>query len=158
MKIVAQGSGKVLDAAMSDATVIVWEDNGGDNQLWYFDEHAAAEFQEKLPHSQTLPLIRNKNFPDLVLDFHWMDYEEEGAEWGKVYLHDSVHGGYNQRFMKDAQGNIICLGTESEPRWDLRLDIIADDPMEAENGAKVGCYRQEKSGNQKWDFVYVDDE
>ena len=87
-----------------------------------------------------------------------MDYEEEGAEWGKVYLHDSVHGGYNQRFMKDAQGNIICLGTESEPRWDLRLDIIADDPMEAENGAKVGCYRQEKSGNQKWDFVYVDDE
>ena len=66
MKIVAQGSGKVLDAAMSDATVIVWEDNGGDNQLWYFDEDAAAEFQEKLPHSQTLPLIRNKNFPDLV--------------------------------------------------------------------------------------------
>merc|ERR1711862_719262 len=116
MKIVAQGSGKVLDAAMSDATVIIWEDNGGDNQLWYLDE---------------------------------------GPEWGKVYLHTEVHGGYNQRFLRDSQGNIICLGTESEPRWDLRLDVIADDPTEAENGTKVGCYTQEKSGNQKWDFVYV---
>merc|ERR1711862_380262 len=77
------------------------------------------------------------------------------GKWGKVYLHTEVHGGYNQRFLRDSQGNIICLGTESEPRWDLRLDVIADDPTEAENGTKVGCYTQEKSGNQKWDFVYV---
>ena len=64
MKIVAQGSGKVLDAAMSDATVILWEDNGGDNQLWYMDE--APELQDKLPHSQIPPLIRNKKFSELV--------------------------------------------------------------------------------------------
>ena len=91
------------------------------------------------------------------MHFKCSDYEEEGAEWGKVFLNDEVHGGYNQRFLRDAQGNIVCLGTETEPRWDLRLDVIAEDPMEAENGTKIGCYRQEKSGNQKWDFVEVDE-
>ena len=73
VKIVAQGSGKVLDAAMSDATVILWEDNGGDNQLWYMDE--APELQDKLPHSQIPPLIRNKKFSELVSQL-WLEQSQ----------------------------------------------------------------------------------
>ena len=47
-------SGRVLDASMTNlGEVVLWDKNGQDNQLWYFD----GPIQD---------VIRNKEFPDRV--------------------------------------------------------------------------------------------
>ena len=47
-------SGRVLDASMTNlGEVVLWDKNGQDNQLWYFDD----------PNQD---VIRNKEFPDRV--------------------------------------------------------------------------------------------
>ena len=53
-RIHALESGKVLDASMSDVgEVVLWEENGHDNQLWFWD-------------GDDKDILRNKAFPDLV--------------------------------------------------------------------------------------------
>ena len=48
-------SGRVLDASMTNlGEVVLWDKNGQDNQLWYFD-------------GPNQDVIRNKEFPDRVL-------------------------------------------------------------------------------------------
>ena len=57
-KIVSVGSGKVLDASMSSIRsptkqVVLWESNGQDNQLWFWD-------------GPSRDALRNKQFPHMV--------------------------------------------------------------------------------------------
>ena len=52
--IESQQSGKVLDAALTDiGEVILWDYNGGDNQLWFWD-------------GRDRDILRNKKFPNKV--------------------------------------------------------------------------------------------
>ena len=52
--ILGAESGKVLDASMTNiGEVVMWEMNGQDNQLWFWD----PEYRE---------VLRNKQFPDMV--------------------------------------------------------------------------------------------
>ena len=53
-KIMGEASGKFLDASMSNiGEVVLWESNGQDNQLWYWD-------------GPSRDALRNKQFPDRV--------------------------------------------------------------------------------------------
>ena len=54
-KIFGEQTGKVLDASLSNAgEVVLWESNGGDNQLWYWD-------------GIDRDILRNKMFPNKVI-------------------------------------------------------------------------------------------
>jgi len=127
---------KVLDASMSNEyEVVIWDYHGGDNQQWWYD----GEY------------IRNKKFPEKVLDFHWMDYNDNG--WGKVYLFDE-NGGFNQKWsFKFA--NIECMGDQSSCIENLHLDIFEGSKA---NGAKVGVYEGTGNSNQKWNVYFVNTE
>jgi len=133
-KIFGGASGKVLDASRSNVgEVVLWESNNGNNQLWYWDG----------PNRDNL---RNKEFPNRVLDFHWDDYQRN--HWGKVYLHQDFHNGWNQRWEMH-QGEIICKGSNRQTIPNLRLDVFAG---ETHNGAKVGVYQRNGAQNQSWRF------
>ena len=46
------GSGRVVQAS-SESSVVLWDQNNGDNQLWYWDPNDSQ-------------ILRNKAFPDKV--------------------------------------------------------------------------------------------
>jgi len=133
-KIVGEASGKVLDASMSNiGEVVLWESNGQDNQLWYWD-------------GPNQDVLRNKKFPDRVLDFHWHDYQR--SQWGKVYLTPDFHNGWNQRWWWTMEGiELVCKGFAHQTVPNLRLDVFAS---ETHNGAKVGVYQRNGARNQQW--------
>ena len=55
-KIHGDQSGRVLDASMTSVgEVALWDDNGQDNQLWYWD-------------AINRDVLRNKQFPNRVCD------------------------------------------------------------------------------------------
>ena len=124
-------SGRVLDASLSDVgEVILWEKHGDDNQLWFWDD-------------QDRDVLRNKKFPNKVLDFHWWDYQEDN--WGKVYLND-FNNGWNQKWEFDGK-EIICKGFRHRTVENLRLDVHS---WATHNGAKVGVYQRTRNSNQRW--------
>merc|ERR1712198_527452 len=93
--ILGSDSGRVLDASLScPGEVCLWVKNGQDNQLWYWDG----------PNGDVL---RNKKFPNKVLDFDYNEYDR--TRWGRVYLTSDYHGGWNQRF-QFVGGEIACKG------------------------------------------------
>ena len=111
--------------------MVLWEFNGQDNQFWFWDGE----------------MLRNKKFPNKVLDFHWLDYQKNS--WGKVYLHNE-NGGMNQKWSLNRLGGsgdeIICkYGKHQNLR--LLLDVHSSG---TQNGAKVGCYSPTGGVNQKW--------
>ena len=111
--------------------VVLWEFNGQDNQFWFWDGE----------------MLRNKKFPNKVLDFHWLDHQKNS--WGKVYLHNE-NGGMNQKWSLNRLGGsgdeIICkYGKHQNLR--LLLDVHSSG---TQNGAKVGCYSPTGGVNQKW--------
>ena len=150
--------------------VVMWEMNGQDNQLWFWD----PEYRE---------VLRNKQFPDMVkistwlsgnlfhslicfrwkeyswswkeqkirvllsqaLDFHWADYCESDPNWGKVYLNEFTDLP-NQKF-EQYGSEIICKGSNEEHIPDLRLDVFQNG---TDDGAKVGVYLKNDSPNQMW--------
>ena len=125
--ILGKQSGKALDANRSNqGELFLWDFNGGDNQLWFWDGE----------------LLRNKHFPNKVLDFHWMDYQRNS--WGKVYLHD-FNGGLNQKWQISGE-EIITKHNQS-----LRLDVYGSG---SQNGTKVGCFKRNRNSNQKWIIQY----
>jgi len=131
-KICGDASGKVLDASMSNVgEVVLWDSNGQDNQMWYWD-------------GPNRDVLRNKKFPNRVLDFHFDDYQRN--QWGKVYLTTDFHNGWNQRWQM-SNGEIICKGSNKQAIQNLRLDVFAG---ETHNGAKVGVYQRNGGANQSW--------
>lgn len=131
-KIMGEASGKMLDASMSNiGEVVLWESNGQDNQLWYWD-------------GPSRDALRNKQFPDRVLDFNFDDYR--GKQWGEVYLTTDFHNGWNQRWQVD-RGEIVCKGFARQTVPNLRLDVFAG---KSDNGAKVGVYQKNGGHNQRW--------
>jgi len=131
--ILGAESGKVLDASMTNiGEVVMWEMNGQDNQLWFWD----PEYRE---------VLRNKQFPDMALDFHWADYCESDPNWGKVYLNEFTDLP-NQKF-EQYGSEIICKGSNEEHIPDLRLDVFQNG---TDDGAKVGVYLKNDSPNQMW--------
>ena len=126
-------SGKVLNASLSDiGEVVIWEENGGDNQLWFWDD-------------QDGDVLRNKRFPNKVLDFHCGDYQEDN--WGKVYLNE-FNNGWNQKWQIDGK-EIICKGFQNRAVDGLRLEVHSS---ATHNGAKVGVYHRTGNPNQNWEF------
>ena len=124
-------SGRVLDASLSNVgEVVLWDRNGGDNQLWFWD-------------GQDRDVLRNKKFPRRVLDFHWGDYQKHG--WGKVYLHE-FNGGWNQKWQFDGR-ELVCKGFQSKMVHNLRLDVHGSATA---SGAKVGVYQRNGNANQRW--------
>ena len=124
-------SGKVLDASLSsEGEVVLWEKHGGDNQLWFWDD-------------QYRDVLRNKNFPNKVLDFQWRDYQEHN--WGKIYLNEFISG-WNQKWQFEGR-EIICKGFQHKTVENLRLDVHGS---ATHNGAKVGVYQATGNPNQKW--------
>ena len=124
--ILGKQSGKALDANRNNqGELFLWDFNGGDNQLWFWDGE----------------LLRNKHFPNKVLDFHWADYQRDS--WGKVYLHD-LNGGLNQKWQ--VSGEEIISKHNS-----LRLDAYGSG---IQNGTKVGGYKRTGNSNQKWIIQY----
>ena len=107
--------------------VILWEFNGQDNQFWFWDGE----------------MLRNKKFPNKVLDFHWMDYQQNS--WGKVYLHNE-NGGMNQKWSLTGEDEIISQHGKHQ-NLHLFLDVYSN---ETQNGARVGCYTATGGLNQKW--------
>jgi len=131
-KIHGDQSGRVLDASMTCVgEVALWNDNGQDNQLWYWD-------------ATNRDVLRNKQFPNRVLDLNWHDYQRTG--WGKVYLHTDLHGGWNQRW-EFLNGEIACKGTQHRQIPNLRLDVHGSCTG---NGSKVGVFQRNGAQNQKW--------
>jgi len=131
-KIIGEGSGKVLDASMSNiGEVVLWESNGQDNQLWFWD-------------GPSRDALRNKQFPHMVLDFNFDDYQ--GNQWGKVYLTNDFHNGWNQRWQISGP-EIICKGFARQTVPNLCLDVKAH---ASNNGAKVGVYQRNGGSNQRW--------
>merc|ERR1712223_1361049 len=131
--ILGAESGKVLDTSMTNiGEVVMWEMNGQDNQLWFWD----PEYRE---------VLRNKQFPDMALDFHWADYCESDPNWGKVYLNEFTDLP-NQKF-EQYGSEIICKGSNEEHIPDLRLDVFQNG---TDDGAKVGVYLKNDSPNQMW--------
>ena len=117
--------------------MILWEFNGQDNQFWFWDGE----------------MLRNKKFANKVLDFHWMDYQQNS--WGKVYLHNE-NGGMNQKWnltvdyesdswTKDTYEIVSQHGKHQNLH--LYLDVYSN---ETQNGARVGCYTATGGLNQKW--------
>jgi len=132
-KIHALESGKVLDASMSnEGEVVLWEMNGQENQLWFWDG------PEK-------DVLRNKAFPHLALDFHWDDYENTEDQWGKIYLNEYTEN-WNQRWEIDGN-ELICKGSPHEPVDGLRMDIWHNS---SEDGAIVGVHQQNGTPAQWW--------
>lgn len=131
-KICGDASGKVLDASRSNVgEVVLWDNNGQDNQLWYWD-------------GPNRDVLRNKQYPNRVLDFHFDDYQRN--QWGKVYLHLDFHNGWNQRWQMYRE-EIICKGSAKQEIPNLRLDVFAG---ETHNGAKIGVYQRNGGANQSW--------
>jgi len=123
-KIHALESGKVLDASMSnEGEVVLWEMNGQENQLWFWD-------------GSDKDVLRNKAFPHLALDFHWDDYENTEDQWGKIYLNEFTEN-WNQRWEIDGN-ELICKGSPHEPVDGLRMDIWHN---ESQDGAIVGVHQ-----------------
>ena len=106
--------------------MVLWEFNGQDNQFWFWDGE----------------MLRNKKFPNKVLDFHWSDYQKNS--WGKVYLHNE-NGGMNQRWI--LRGDEIFCQYGKHQNLRLLLDVHSSS---TQNGAKVGCYSSTGGVNQKW--------
>ena len=124
-------SGRVLDASLSNiGEVVLWDKHGGDNQLWFW-------------YGQDRDVLKNKKFPNKVLDFHWGDYQKHG--WGKVYLHE-FNGGWNQKWQFDGR-ELVCKGFRNKMVHDLRLDVNGG---AINNGAKVGVYQKNGNANQRW--------
>ena len=109
--------------------MILWEFHGKDNQLWFWDGD----------------MLRNKKFPNRVLDFHIMDYQKNS--WGKVYLHNDVHGEMNQQWSITNGGDEIICKYGQDQNLRLLLDVHSH---KTQNAAKVGCYPQNGGLNQKW--------
>jgi len=138
-KICAETSDKVLDASkMHDGECCLWEDNNEDSQLWFWDG----------PQGD---ILRNKEFPDRVLDFCFADYEKEN--WGKVRLTNDCHDGWNQRFHMD-QCEIFCKGSTCKTISNLCLDVAEGGDH---NGAKVGVCEKNGGQNQCWRLEEKDD-
>jgi len=134
-RIHALESGKVLDASMSNhGEVVLWEENGQDNQLWFWD-------------GDDKDILRNKAFPHWALDFHWDDYQNSDDQWGKIYLGECSHN-WNQKWEFDGN-ELVCKGSPYEPVSGLRMDIYQNG---TEDGTKVGVYQQNGAGNQLWTY------
>ena len=124
-------SGRVLDASRTNGgEVVLWGKHGGDNQLWFWD-------------NQNQGVLRNKQVPDKVLEFHCVDYQEDN--WGKVYLNEFNHG-WNQKWQLDGK-EIICKGFQNRTIENLRLEVHSS---ATHNGAKVGVYHRTGNPNQQW--------
>ena len=125
-------SGKVLDACNDHTgfcevgveTILVPQHDFVDNQQWFQDGQ----------------LIRNKMWPDKVLDFHYNDYKAKG--YGRVYLNSDDHGQDNQRWAFHWNG-IENLYREAN----FRLDLYNNDHK---TGGHVGCYPTNGEGSQNW--------
>ena len=79
-----------------------------------------------------------------VLDFNFDDYQ--GSQWGKVYLTNDFHNGWNQRWQISGP-EIICKGFARQTVPNLCLDVKA---CASNNGAKVGVYERNGGSNQRW--------
>jgi len=121
-------SGKVLDASVAEpGRVYIHDFHGGHNQQWIWNGDT----------------LRNRRFPDKVLDFHWSDYNKHG--WGKVYLHE-FNGGANQRL--EIQGREIACKHKNN----LRLDVHWG---HRHNGAEVGVQKRNGSASQTFDVKMI---
>jgi len=138
-QICGDGSGKVLETSLSNVgEVVLWDKNGQDSQLWYWDG----------PDGDVL---RNKRFPQKVLDFDWLDFEKH--QWGKVRLH-TLNNGWNQKWHVKGP-ELACKGFQYDQIPNLRLDVIKG---ETGNGAIVGVYQRNGSSNQRWQLTANEDE
>merc|ERR1712212_29774 len=115
----------------NEGEVVLWKSNDGDNQLWYWD-------------GRNGDILRNKQFPNMVLDFDHSEYEDE--DWGRVTLNEDCHNGWNQRW-RIRDGEIFCKGSEDNTIEDLCLDVNG---AKTHNGAKIGVYQRNGQDNQKW--------
>ena len=98
-------SAKVLQAGMikeGKVEVDLWEFNGQDCQLWFWDSE----------------MLRNKKFPNKVLNFQWSDYQKNS--WGKVYLHNE-NGEMNQRW--SLRGDEFFCHYGMDHNFKLVLDV-----------------------------------
>ena len=91
-------------------------------------------------------MLRNKNFPNKVLDFQWSDYQKNS--WGKVYLHNE-NGEMNQRW--SLRGDEFFCHYGMDQNFKLVLDVHSSS---TQNGAKVGCTTSTGGDNQKW-FIQI---
>merc|ERR1712179_161605 len=126
-------SKKVLDLA-EDYSFILWDSNGKDSQMWFWDRH----------------FLRNKSCPDRVADLHGEQYKSKS--WGQVQMSKTNHGLLNQHFQFKGE-EIICKGFQREAKDNFRLDAYES---RTKNGTKVGINKKKRKNyeNQRWNIKY----
>ena len=136
-------SGKAMDATWDpswapDYPVIMWDYNGGNNQLWFWDGN----------------LLRNKYYYNKVLTISTEDYHKVDVcsmNWGKVYLSETVTGGNNQRWNFHYYGHEIVEIINNYNS--LRLDVCNNNQNIK---ARVGGKLKNDGDEQFWKFIYIE--
>lgn len=118
---------KVLEAGpretLKGRNVLVSFYNGGDSQLWLWDDKN----------------IRSKKIPDTVLELNPIDHEIDGIYWVKVFL--NRFNDDKTRRWKFNRGKLFSAYIG------LALDINITNTA---GGAEVGCTLNKKGLNQEW--------